>query len=180
MSVANLQSRGLSGRAGAIELAVALWIAFAPETARASTHVSVAVLASTEEHATWTDVGGTVLFGLFFLVLFLLGRAALKRVGRTAASLLSEPSISYAGRPSHLTHPCDPPQERRLGAKWKCACGCTWIVRGRPPRLVEKKVSTRSPGPLGPLETVQRWVPREPQWFFDRDAYERLNESHGA
>jgi hypothetical protein len=68
--------------AGAIELAVVLWIELAPKAARASTHVSVAVLASTEEHTSWAEVGGAALGGLFFLALFLLAGAALKGVGR--------------------------------------------------------------------------------------------------
>jgi hypothetical protein len=49
LSVPKLQLRiAASRRAGAIAPAVALWSAFAPETARASTHVSVVVLASTD------------------------------------------------------------------------------------------------------------------------------------
>lgn len=58
-------------------------IGLVPNAAKASTHVSDAVLATTEEHTSWAEVGGAALGGLFFLVLFLLAGAALFGVGRT-------------------------------------------------------------------------------------------------
>jgi hypothetical protein len=174
LSVPGLQLRRSPwGCAGAIELAVMLWIGLAPKTARATTHVSVTVLASAEEHTSWAEVGGAALGGLFFLVLFLLGGAALMGVGRTVKEAFDEPSVSYAGRPPHLTHPCDPVQEPQQGARWECpVCGCPWVAR-QSSRLVSKTYSTGSPPFLYPLERRSEWVTGKLQWVFDRETYER-------
>lgn len=123
---------------------------------------SIAALASTEEHTTWAEAGGQLLFGLFFLLIL----GAIVLAVRTVWRSLDGPSVSHAGRPSHLTHPCAPPQERRPGARWVCpVCSCPWVVR-QSTRLVPRTYSTGVPPQAHPLETRNEPV-TELQWVFD-------------
>jgi hypothetical protein len=164
LSVPNLQSRRSSWRrAVAIELAVALPIAVAPETARASTHVPAAVLASTAEHATWAEVAGGLLFWL--CVLLVLG--AIVQFVRAALRSRDGLSTSDADPPSPPLHRCELPPPRQPGDRRTCqACGRRWYA-SQEFRLVPRAVSTGSPPMAYPLETRYEQVPGKLQWFLD-------------